>query len=120
MGGVQQKEADKGEPRPLGHVTVEGAPYTNANHGVGNQPSASAGNASGSREIFCESPNDRSENSAAIQRKTRQKIENREPSIGPSQPASKRLKRFVRRRDLNQREKYHRQKTACQRSGDGD
>src|SRR6266478_1958786 len=66
--GVQKKEANECRPNPEREGNVERCPGAKKNHGVGDQPSAGAGDASSLGKILGSSPNAAPENSSAALR----------------------------------------------------
>src|SRR6266436_9942645 len=92
--GVQNEPADQDGPEHL-CIAVNHLPHAPKNHRISDQLSAGACDTRGFLEIPGGSPDHRSENSASVEWKSRQEIENGEREIGPTEPSGKSSNRLA-------------------------
>src|SRR5580658_1877818 len=97
--GVQEKEADENAPESWHDQASEDTETAQKDHGVGDQTSSAACNASGARKILGCAPNNSAKDSAAVERKSGEKIENGQHGICFPKPVSERGHRLVRRKE---------------------
>src|ERR1700747_2177260 len=92
---AQQEPSDERGPQSADWITIERLPHAHENHQVAEKSSGIRRDLGGAREVAGDSPGDSAQDPTAIERKSRNQIENRTHYVDLPEPGTRGNDKFV-------------------------